>query len=65
MTTSKTLIHQIIDEIPEGRLEALLEYAYFIKQRSQKPEFEDLVFASESSLDFWDNDMDDGVWNNV
>ena len=27
--------------------------------------FNDLLAASESSLDFWDNDIDDEVWNNV
>ena len=25
----------------------------------------DLLKASESSLDFWDNSIDDKVWNNV
>ena len=27
--------------------------------------FEDLLMASESSLDFWDNPIDDEIWNNV
>lgn len=26
---------------------------------------DDLLFASESSLDFWNNDIDDEVWNNA
>lgn len=26
---------------------------------------EDLLVASESSLDFWDNPVDDEIWNNV
>ena len=65
MNTAKTLIHQIIEEIPEENLKTLLEYAYFIKQKSTDAEFNDLIFASESSLNFWDNDIDDEVWNNV
>ena len=28
-------------------------------------EFDDFLFASESSLAFWDNEIDDEVWNNV
>jgi len=28
-------------------------------------DFKDLLFASESSLGFWDNEIDDEVWNNV
>ncbi len=27
--------------------------------------FADLLFASESSLDFWDNPLDDEDWNNA
>ena len=27
--------------------------------------FEDLLMASESSLEFWDNPIDDEIWNNV
>jgi hypothetical protein len=28
-------------------------------------EFEDLIEASSKGLDFWDNDIDDKVWNNA
>lgn len=28
-------------------------------------EFEDLVSASETSLEFWNNTIDDEVWNNA
>jgi predicted DNA-binding antitoxin AbrB/MazE fold protein len=28
-------------------------------------QFEDLVMASESSLEFWNNSIDDEVWNNA
>ena len=34
----------------------------FIKNNN---EFQDLLFASENSLSFWDNEIDDEVWNNV
>ena len=27
--------------------------------------FEDLLSASQSSLGFWDNPIDDKIWNNV
>lgn len=37
----------------------------FLKAKSDKSVSEDLTEASESSLDFWDNDIDDEVWNNV
>ena len=28
-------------------------------------EFDDFLLASESSFAFWDNDIDNEVWNNV
>ena len=28
-------------------------------------DIEDLLMASESSLDFWNNPIDDEIWNNV
>jgi hypothetical protein len=33
----------------------------------EEPEddFSDLVLAAQSSLDFWDNSIDDEVWNNA
>jgi hypothetical protein len=33
--------------------------------RDDANEFSDLVTASSSSLDFWDNSIDDAKWNNV
>ncbi len=31
----------------------------------QSDEFEDLIDASSSSLDFWKNEIDDKVWNDA
>lgn len=28
-------------------------------------EFDDLLYNSNSSIDFWNNDIDDEVWNNA
>ena len=28
-------------------------------------EFEDILEASSTSLDFWQNDIDDKIWNNA
>jgi len=36
-----------------------------VKVVKNNNEFEDLLLASESSLGFWDNDIDDEVWNNA
>jgi hypothetical protein len=31
----------------------------------EEENMEDLLMASESSLDFWDNPIDDEVWNEI
>ncbi|MEA2075256.1 MAG: hypothetical protein U9O85_05935 [Euryarchaeota archaeon] len=31
----------------------------------EEEEFENLFMASESSLDFWDNSIDDEIWNDA
>ena len=31
----------------------------------ESDEFEDILEASSTSLDFWQNDIDDKIWNNA
>jgi hypothetical protein len=43
------------------------KYSLPIQEGQVEPadDFYDLVLASESSLDFWDNPLDDEDWNNI
>jgi Ca2+-binding EF-hand superfamily protein len=65
MNTAKERLLKIIDEIPEQEVNKILDFAEFLKAKKEKSLTKDLTKASESSLDFWDNDIDDEVWNNV
>lgn len=65
MNTTKERLLKIIDEIPEREVDKILGFAEQLKKKSEKGMSEDLLKASETSLDFWDNDIDDEVWNNV
>ncbi|MFD1385815.1 DUF2281 domain-containing protein [Oceanobacillus sp. FSL W7-1293] len=65
MNIAKDRLLKIIDEIPEQEVDKILDFAEFLKAKSDKSLSEDLAKPSESSLDFWDNDIDDEVWNNV
>jgi hypothetical protein len=38
--------------------------AVFVMEESED-DFSDLVLAAQSSLDFWNNPIDDEVWNNA
>ncbi|AIF42892.1 MULTISPECIES: DUF2281 domain-containing protein [Virgibacillus] len=65
MDTAKDRLLKIINEIPEQEVDKILDFAEYLKAKRDKRMSEDLTKASESSLDFWDNDIDDEVWNNV
>jgi hypothetical protein len=45
--------------LPEGTRVAV----FVVKEPAD--DFSDLVLAAQSSLDFWDNPIDDEVWNNA
>lgn len=65
MYTAKERLLKIIDEIPEQEVDKILDFAEYLKIKREKRLSEDLTKASESSLDFWDNDIDDEAWNDV
>ena len=65
MNTAKERLLKIIEEIPEQDVDKILDFAEYLQAKKEKGLSEDLTKASESSLDFWDNDVDDEVWNNV
>lgn len=65
MDTAKDRLLKIINEIPEQEVDKILDFVEYLKAKRAKSVSEDLTKASESSLDFWDNDIDDEVWNNV
>jgi hypothetical protein len=65
MDTAKDRLLKIINEIPEQEVDKILDFAEYLKAKRDKRMSEDLTKASESSLDFWDNDIDDEVWNIV
>lgn len=65
MKSSKERLLKIINEIPEKEVDKILDFAEYLKIKREKNLSEDLTKASESSLDFWDNDIDDEIWNDV
>lgn len=65
MNTAKERLLKIIDEIPDREVDKILDFAEYLKTKQEKGLSEDLTKASESSIDFWDNDIDDAVWNDV
>lgn len=65
MNTAKKILLKLIDEIPENQIPEVIDFISFLKAKKDNQVFKDLELASESSMDFWDNNIDDEVWNNV
>jgi len=65
MSTAKQILYRLIEEIPDSQVPEIINYIYFIKSKKENELFKDLELASQSSIDFWNNDIDDEVWNNV
>jgi len=64
---NKNLLIKLIDEIPESKIPEVIDSIMPLKKSNSKhdQEFKELMYASESSMDFWDNGIDDEIWNNV
>jgi len=58
------LVNTMIRDVPENQLPDIIDYLIFLKLKSDKETTKDLVAASMSSTEFWDN-PDDEVWDNV
>ncbi len=47
-----------LEELPD-----ILDFVIYKNRKSDENRFRDLEKAGNSSIDFWDNDIDDKVWN--
>lgn len=65
MNQAKEILYNLIEDIPENEMAEVIDFIGYLKAKREKELFKDLQKASESSLGFWNNDIDDEVWNNV
>ena len=63
--TITEIIHQEIDNLPADKSQEVLDFILFLKAKSEKQKWQDLVNAQQSSLNsIWDN-TEDEVWNEL
>ena len=65
MSSARLIINRMIDELPDDMLSEIINYIAFVQKTKKEQIFKELEQASVSSMDFWDNPIDDEVWNNV
>ena len=65
MQLAKQEIYNLVESLPETQLTEITNFILFIKMRDDIKQYKDLESLSISSTDFWDNEIDDEVWNNA
>ena len=65
MNTARHILFSLIEDVPENEILEVIDFIGYLKIKREKELYKDLQNISESSLSFWDNDIDDEVWNNV
>ena len=56
---------KMITEIPQQEVEEVADFLGYLKMKRENNALVEISRAAESSLDFWNNDIDDEVWNNA
>ena len=62
---AKQSIYNLVETLPHSVLPEVVSFILFVKMRDENELYKGLEALSASSTDFWDNDIDDGVWNDV
>ncbi|MCL2500161.1 MAG: DUF2281 domain-containing protein [Defluviitaleaceae bacterium] len=62
---AKQEVHCLVDTLPASLLQEAANFIKFIKIREERKLYKDLEALSVSSTNFWDNEIDDEVWNNA
>lgn len=65
MSAAKQILTRMIDELPDEMATNVISYIAFVKNENNNQIFADLETASQSSMGFWDNPIDDEVWNDA
>lgn len=65
MSVSREELKRIIDQIPEQDFVEVLDFIGYLNMKREREALNNLEQVSITSMDFWDNPVDDKVWNNV
>ena len=65
MQAVRNEINSLVESLPDSQLAEITNFILFVKMRNDKKLFKDLEILSISSIEFWDNETDDEVWNDA
>jgi len=65
VSAARLILNRMISELPDDMLSEIINYIAFVQKTKKELVFKDLEEAGVSSMDFWNNSIDDEVWNDV
>ena len=65
MQALKQEIYTLVESLPNSQLNEIVKFILFVKMRDESTRYRDLETMSVSSTEFWNNEIDDEVWNNA
>jgi len=65
MQAVKQEIYTLVESLPNSQLNEIANFILFVKMRDESMRYRDLEAMSVSSTEFWNNEIDDEVWNNA
>ncbi|MCL2377668.1 MAG: DUF2281 domain-containing protein [Defluviitaleaceae bacterium] len=65
MQAVKQEIYTLVESLPDSQLNEIANFILFVKTRDESRRYKDLETLSVSSTEFWNNEIDDEVWNNA
>jgi hypothetical protein len=58
-------IMRMMGDMQDQEVAEIIDFIGYLRAKREKDDIRNILDASEHSLDFWRNDIDDEVWNNA
>ena len=65
MQAVKQEIYTLVESLLDSQLTEIANFILFVKMRDESKKYKDLEALSVSNTEFWNNEVDDEVWNNA
>ncbi len=65
MESPKKVLRKLIEDIPDNEAIDVIDFIAYLTLKRERRLSVDLLKSSESSLEFWNNAVDNEVWDNV
>jgi hypothetical protein len=65
MGAVKQKLYNLVEDLSDSELAEIVNFTEYVRARDQIQKLKNLELYGISDLSFWDNEIDDEVWNNA